>query len=146
MLRSAQDKPSIRDTAALADVPPATLHARLQGRSTRRNGHQKQQLLTEEEEDVLAEAILKLIYQGFPPTRQLLRQMALTLANHSGRTPPVTDVGKHWPERSLGLHEALRSTWSAPMCSIRAAAANRETVSTWLTRVKELRDEYGIHG
>ena len=42
-------------------VPPSTLHHRLHGRPTRREGHISQQLMSGKEEEALVQALLRLV-------------------------------------------------------------------------------------
>ena len=51
------ESPSIAESARRNGVPRSTLSHRFQGRPSRKNAHQKQQLLSEEEEKALVKAL-----------------------------------------------------------------------------------------
>ena len=122
-------------------VPPSTLRHRLNGRLTREESHISRQLLNEEEEEALERACGYLAANHFPIRPSMLRSLAASILASHNRPPP----GANWLQGFYKRHPALKSVMTQPFESSRADAESPDTIERWLTRLNEVRAEFGIH-
>ncbi|KAH0607923.1 uncharacterized protein H6S33_001975 [Morchella sextelata] len=71
--------PSIRECAETFNIPYSTLRDRLQGKSSRRDSHRRQQLLSEHEEKSVVAWCIRMDDWGFPLKLSLVKEMAAYL-------------------------------------------------------------------
>ena len=67
---------SVNHAAAQLNVPPSSLHHRINGRQTRLQINEERQALTPHEESELVRWITQLTMAGYPPRHSTLRAMA----------------------------------------------------------------------
>ena len=96
-------EPSLRKAAAAHGVSKTTLAMRVNGYRDRRAAHEKQMLLTVQQEETLVNWIRTLEAQSFALRHDLLRQMVLTLIG--GRVPRAP--GKKWITRFCARHDLV---------------------------------------
>lgn len=126
------------------DVPRSTLYHRTAGRKSVSEAWSERGLLTEEEEEALASAVLRLIELHWAPQLRWVRSMAHSLLVErlgDDCSPP----GKNWVRRYINRRPELTSTWSKRLISVRAdAAANESVIVSFLERLKMLREAHDI--
>ncbi|OAP55765.1 hypothetical protein AYL99_09917 [Fonsecaea erecta] len=98
--------PSIRAAAAANDVNHATLSRRLRGTQSATLAHEREQLLSNTQEELLKRWILDLAAQGHPPSYSAVRVLA-GIVNKSSGGPGL--VGHNWLPRFLQRHPGIRS-------------------------------------
>ena len=99
---------SIRCAAEMYEVPYTTLHARIHGRTPKREKRNARHILTSSEEETLVEYILKLDSRGFSPRLDNIWSMAnLLLATRHARP-----VGKLWPHNFVQRRTELKTRFS----------------------------------
>ena len=85
---------STREAAKLYDVPQSSLNRRLAGTTSRANYRPVATNLTVSEESAIVQHVLDLDAQGFPPTKDMVRNMANKLLAERHKD----SVGKNWPD------------------------------------------------
>ena len=141
---SAADGASVAETARRNHVPPSSLYHRTHGRPTRRRGHASQQRMSVEEEEALADTLVRLVTQGSSPSLALLSHMAHSMlkAREGAQEEPM---GKHWASRFIKRHsDKLSAAWSSPLPSKRAEAGDPEMIKEFLATLQKVREEYGV--
>jgi len=94
---------SVRQAAAIYDVPKTTLTNQLAGKPSRRDCQPNSQKVTPIEEEVIVARIPDLDSQGYPPSLNNVRYMANKLLAKRGAQP----VGMRWPQNFVKRTERL---------------------------------------
>jgi hypothetical protein len=96
--------------------------------------------LTKHEEGAIVERILDLDSRGFPPSKDILRDMAnKLLAERDGGT-----VGKNWPDRFIKRKDELKTCWTRAYDRQRALNEDPEAIEQWFDLVRSVKEKYGI--
>jgi len=130
---------SLRKAAHHFQVPRSTLCDRVNGKSTRAQAHENEQILSTPEERTLVRWIKRLTATGFPVSPALLREMAqevlenrVTYAservNESTETPII---GHEWLYRFLDRHKTLKGVYSRQLEACRHKEATPEKIRAW---------------
>ncbi|XP_044715243.1 uncharacterized protein HRG_11220 [Hirsutella rhossiliensis] len=107
--RSSSAKPvSIRQAAAIFNVPSSTVQKAVQRALGRRSSAGRPRLLSDDEDDAVAAYVTWLQRSGFPATRQQVQAVALTLLQR--RDPNARAPGRHWYNAWIDAHPELRVT------------------------------------
>ncbi|EKG08912.1 hypothetical protein MPH_14146, partial [Macrophomina phaseolina MS6] len=89
-------------------APRSTVRDRRAGAVPRAEAVPNGKKLTKHEEGAIVERILDLDSRGFPPSKDILRDMAnKLLAERDGGT-----VGKNWPDRFISRRDELKTCWT----------------------------------
>ena len=134
--------PSIRATAVAHGIPYPTLRRRLQDITTsRRKARQTQQLLTQKQEEKLAEWIQALERVGNAPNHAQVKEMAGLITAASGGPH---SVGINWVYRFLQRNPSLRTKMGVKIEAPRYTSASYPTIKAWFDRVLRIQTEFGI--
>ena len=128
-LRS-QKSPNISKTACDHAVSRSTLSKRWNGvHRSKRDGYERQQFLSSEQEETLVNYINKLCDRGIPPTTKMVWNFAYEIAK---KRP-----GKNWPERFLKRHEAkLKSCYLTGLDLCRSKADSVKQITLYFEQVR----------
>ena len=143
---------SVKDAARQCCVPPSTLQHRFNGRQSRVQSHQDQQLLSPNEEAELVRWITHSTATGYPPRHSTLRSMAAELQRR--RVKLLNDesieyvsypkIGAEWVKRFLARHSELKSTTGRSIDAARVKDASPEILRRWLEEYNRVVQEYDI--
>jgi len=125
-------EPSIRSAASTYGIPYTTLQNRLRGRQPHQEAHQKQQLLTVEQERSIVRFCVALDDLGHPLKLPLVKQFASSLLTPSQRR----NVGKHWLSRFLCRNPSLVTKFSQRLDRQRATASNPAILKDFYQKVQ----------
>jgi hypothetical protein len=117
---------SLRSIAASNDVDYTTLSRRLKGQLPRKTAHQRQQLLSSEQEDLLKRWIIDLEQQGHAPSFNTVRELAAIVSAASGGP---NKVGKNWIQRFIQRHPEIRSKVGKKIQSQRVDSTSPEALA-----------------
>ena len=112
---------SLCQAAIAFDVPPATLTARFNGRSTCQDAHENQCCLTSSQEDVLSNWLCSRARRAIPVTPRGLLEIVSCLVGES--------VGASWTTRYLNRHPELRTRYTQSLEKCRADNVNPTTIA-----------------
>jgi hypothetical protein len=93
-------------------IPRSTLHDRLSGGSSQKQRDTDQQLLSEEQERLLAQWATVQHGLRCPPSHRTLRMVASKILENGGRPPTL---GKHWITKFLRRHPELKTLQGKPI-------------------------------
>jgi len=111
-------EPSIRAAASTYDIPYGTLWDQLRGAQPRGAEHDKEQLLTPEEEKSIIRFCETLDDLGHPLQGKMVKECVLSLLpSHRLQQP-----GKHWMTRFLNRHPAITTKFRQRLDRKRADA------------------------
>ncbi|TFK67013.1 hypothetical protein BDN72DRAFT_771326 [Pluteus cervinus] len=128
---------NIASAARTYGIPYTVLYRRYHGISLpAQEAHEKQQLLTKEQEEVLVEWVLFLGLVGRPICKATLRPKVVQLC---GKIP-----SRRWVWRFLERHPILKLRRPSGLDPKRARAFNFHTVNTCFERLKKVMQEKGI--
>jgi len=96
--------------------------------------------LTVSEESAIVQHILDLDVRGFPPTKDMVRDMANKLLAERCRDP----VGKNWPDTFIKRVPELKTRWTRAYDRQRALNENPDTIGNWFRLVHSIKEKYGI--
>jgi hypothetical protein len=143
---------SVNHAARECSVPPSTLHHRLNGRQSRVESHQDQQLLSPNEEAELVRWITHSTATGYSPRHSTLQSMAAELQRR--RVRELNDetiervsypkIGAEWVKRFLARHPELKSTTGRSIDAIRVKDVSPELLLKWLEAYDRVVQEYDI--
>jgi hypothetical protein len=131
---------SIRQAAAIYNVPEQTLRHRRAGKRFRRDCEANSKRLTKLEEETIVRRVLKESDRGFAPTKADVRDMADRLLQERGSKP----VGKNWVDNFVKRTPELRKRWSRPYDHQRAACEDPAAIQRWFDQVKTTKEKWGI--
>ncbi|KAJ3484616.1 hypothetical protein NLI96_g5517 [Meripilus lineatus] len=127
---------SIRQAAALRQVPRTTLQDRFNGRDTRRESHTKEQKVSPAQEDVLVVWLKIMGRRGIPLTRTTLQEYASEISQ--------VHIGDSWVTRFLRRHPDITVRWTTSLEACRANSLNRTLVREYFDILNELITTYHI--
>jgi hypothetical protein len=131
---------SIREAAKLYNVSRSTLRDRRAGSITPRDCKPNSIKLTVSEESAIIQHIFDLDTRGFPPTKDMLRDMANKLLAERYRDP----VGKNWPDNFIKRTPELKTRWTRAYDRQRALNEDSQVIGDWFRLVRSVKEKYGI--
>lgn len=96
--------------------------------------------LTATEESAIVQHVLDLDARGFPPTKDMLRDMANKLLAERHRDP----VGKLWPDNFIKRTPELKTRWTRRYDRQRALNEDSQALEAWFKLVRSTKAKYGI--
>ena len=144
--------PSVNHAARECGVPPSTLHHHLNGRQTRVESHEDQQLLSANEEKEIVRWITHATATGYPPRHATLRSMATEIQRRcvcqinddSIEHVSYPEIGTEWVKRFLTRHPELKSKVGKSIDAARVTDASPEILTKWLEEYNRVVTEYDI--
>jgi len=124
-------EPSIRAAALTYGIPYGTLRDRLRGAQPRSAAHEKEQLLTLEEEKSIVRFCETLDDLGHPLQAKMVKALAMSLLSPHRRW----QLGKHWMTRFLNRHPAVTAKFSQGLDRQRANANDRAILEDFFHKV-----------
>ena len=122
-------------------VSSRTLKRRLAGGQSRAIARESQQLLSIEQERLLANWILVLETEGHAPTHKTVREMAAQISKNSGGR---TEVGNDWTKRFMRRHPEVYTKIGQKIDALRVQNTLPDILSAWFSRVKRVLTEYKV--
>jgi hypothetical protein len=107
---------SIRDAEKSHNTPRMTIHGRMTGSRSRRNAHAHKMLMTEQQEEDLANWISDLDRRHQSPLIPRCRMIANDILRYSGSKAPV---GRHWMYKFFERHPDIGTLTRDPHEAIR---------------------------
>jgi hypothetical protein len=140
------DFTSIREAAAMYDIPKSTLQTRLHGTLPQHEIRSVNHKLTDTEELTLIDWILSMDERGLPVCTASIRDMAnLLLQKRSGTDASSTrTVGKQWPYNFVRRHDSLQSRYNRKYDYKRALCEDPTVIRDWFRLVQNTIAKYGI--
>lgn len=142
---------SLRKAATTYDIPKTTLTARFNGRQTRIQSHENQQLLSMHEESELVRWITFATKAGYPVQHAILRSMAQEIVQQRVRQinddcelvsyPPI---GNDWTKRFLSRHPELETVQGQSIDAARVTCATPEAINMWYDAYLNTVQQYEI--
>jgi hypothetical protein len=132
--------------ALIYGVPRTTLLRRRKGKSARHETRANSMILTQQEEDVLAEWILRMDRQGFSPPCPYVRRKAnlLLVERVRGTTTSPPIIGKNWVTKFINRRPDLRGSYSRRYDHQRALCEDPIVIEEWFRLVRNVVSKYGI--
>jgi len=124
-------EPSIRAAASTYGIPYGTLRDRLRGAQPRSAAHEKEQLLTLEEEKSIVRFCETLDDLGHPLQAKMVKAFAMSLLPPHRRL----QLGKHWMTRFLNRHPAVTAKFSQRLDRQRANANDPAILKDFFRKV-----------
>ena len=127
----------LREAARLHNVPIETLRRRITG-SVKLDGKPgPATVLTDEEEDRVAQYLLKMSEMGFGLTKEAVMGIAFSIASKSGRKHPFQNgpAGRAWFDGFMRRHPHLTIRTPQSLSYCRAVSANEETISDFFGKL-----------
>jgi hypothetical protein len=124
-------EPSIRAAASTYGIPYGTLRDRLRGAQPRGAAHEKEQLLTPEEEKSIVRFCETLDDLGHPLQGKMVKAFAMSLLPSHRRR----QLGKHWMTRFLNRHPAITTKFSQRLDRQRANANDPAILKDFFRKV-----------
>jgi hypothetical protein len=131
---------SIRQAAAIYEVPYTTLHRRRNGIASKRDQTAKTRKLTNSEEEAIVNQILDLNSKGMPPRVVVVRDMADELLR-TRNSPPV---GDKWTYNFIQRQPRLKSALTRRYDDQRAQCEDPIVIQKWFDLIRKTIEEYGI--
>lgn len=125
----------LREAARLYNVPVETLRRHAIGECGSRPGPPT--VLTEEEEDKLAEYLIQMSDMGFGLNRETVMEMAYKIVEKLGRNHPFKHerAGRAWFEGFQRRHPNLTLRKPQPLSYCRAASSNQATIDDFFAKL-----------
>lgn len=141
-LQALQKDPTLSTRAAgrIYSVPEATLRARRNGTTARRDSIPNSRLLTDSEESAIVKHILDLDLKGFPPRLCGVEDMANRLLAERGERR----VGVRWAKNFVQRQPELSTRLTRRYDYQRAKCEDPEIIRAWFNLVKNTIAKYGI--
>ena len=127
----------LREAARLHNVPIETLRRRVTG-SVKLDGKPgPTTVLTDEEEDRVAQYLLKMSEMGFGLTKEAVMGIAFSIASKSGQKHPFQNgsAGRAWFDGFMRRHPHLTIRTPQSLSYCRAVSANEETISDFFGKL-----------
>ena len=131
---------SQRRAAKIYRVPQRTLSDRLAGASPRHDCTANSMKLTNTEEEVIVQHILKLDERGYPPRLADVEDMANSLLAERHQPP----VGKNWASNFVKRRPELTVKFNRKYDYSRAKCEDPEVIKGWFQLVENTKAKYGI--
>ena len=127
---------SLREAAKEYGITKGRLTNRFNGKQTKREAHQHEQVLDFVAESVLVDWIKEMGRRGVPlhPSTVALHASAI-----SGKT-----IGEHWVSRFCARHPELKARWTSGLEKCRAGALNPAAVADFYEMLGDITKEYNI--
>jgi hypothetical protein len=108
-----------------------TLRQCVEGRKTPKEANSSMLWFTPEEDQVIIKFLIEIAENGFPDTKQYLREHVNTLIR-TKQDDPTLSVGVNWVDHWLGHHkDQLQKYWNTSLDSTCANALNPTMVSNY---------------
>jgi hypothetical protein len=121
-----------------------TLCQCVEGRKTRKEANSNMSWFTPEEDQVIIKFLIQIAENGFPDTKQYLRECVNTLIR-AKQGDLTFSVGVNWVDHWLGCHkDQLQKYWNTSLNSTRANALNPTTVSNYFLTLYKVLTEHDI--
>jgi len=144
--------PSLNAAAKAHGVPESTLRAHKNGRVSRPQAREAQQLLSASEEKALVRWIIDLSRSGFPPRKTRVKDMAEELRKQ--RLIGINDasielvsyppIGARWVDRFIQRHSGLKTVFARQIDAARLKETKREVLQQWFQTIKDTICEYNV--
>ena len=134
------DYASISRTSAIFNIPRTTLLFRLQNNKTRKQGYEKQQLLSTIEEEELVAWITNASKLGVPTPLPLIKNLAEEIrANRFATRSDSLDspISTRWIDRFRARHPTLETCFTRPIDASRFEGLNYSTVKSYFDGLSE---------
>ena len=128
------DYASISRTSAIFNIPPSTLSDRLRKAKTRKQSHEKQQLLSTIEEEELVAWITNASKLGVPTPLPLVKNLAKEIrANRFATRSDSLDspISRRWIDRFRARYPMLETCFTRPIDASRFEGLNYSTVKSY---------------
>ena len=131
-----EDK-SLREAARLYNVPIETLRRRINGSVKIDCKPGPATVLTDEEEDKVAEYLIKMSEMGFGLTKEGVMGIAFSIVNKTGRQHPFHNgmAGRAWFDGFMRRHPRITVRSPQALSYCRAISANEETISDFFGKL-----------
>ena len=132
-----KENKGLREAARLYNVPIETLRRRVNGSVDLHCKPGPATVLTEEEEEKLAEYLIQMADMGFGITRERIMGMAFTIVTKSQCAHPFNKgtAGRAWFEGFMRHHPNLTVRSPQPLSYCRALCSNQETLSDFFGKL-----------
>ena len=129
----------LREAARTYNVPVETLRRRVTGAVSIDCRPGPETVLTKEE-DAVAKYLVTMCDMGYGLTREIVVNLAYTIAEQSGRKHPFTgeSAGRSWFEGFMRRNPSLTVRTPQPLSYSRAVCANPDTISEFFGKVGAL--------
>ena len=134
------DYASISRTSAIFNIPPSTLSDRLRKAKTRKQSHEKQQLLSTIEEEELVAWITNASKLGVPTPLPLVKNLAEEIrANRFATRSDSLDspISRRWIDRFRARYPTLETCFTRPIDASRFEGLNYSTVKSYFDGLSE---------
>ncbi|KAI1001284.1 hypothetical protein K3495_g6918 [Podosphaera aphanis] len=135
--------PNLSEKAVAADynIPRSTLRNRRAGGTSRAISKQPTQRLFPEQEKFLADWILEMGAQGFPPSHARTREMACQITRLNGDTDPL---GKEWVCKFIKRNPRISSVFGKRFESSRINGTSQSALEAFYSLFKEVEVRHNI--
>ncbi|KAI0996774.1 hypothetical protein K3495_g11409, partial [Podosphaera aphanis] len=135
--------PNLSEKAVAADyhTPRSTLRNRRVGGTSRAISKQPRQRLFPEQEKFLADSILEMGAQGFPPSHARTREMACQITRSNGDTAPL---GKEWVCKFIKRNPQISSVVGRRVKSSRINGTSQSALEAFYSLFKEVEVRHNI--
>ena len=136
------DYASISRTSAIFNIPPSTLSDRLRKAKTRKQSHEKQQLLSAIEEEELVAWITNASKLGVPTPLPLVKNLAEEIrANRFATRSDSLDspISRRWIDRFRARYPMLETCFTRPIDASRFEGLNYSIVKSYFDGLSEAR-------
>ena len=143
---------SVREAARTNNVTHTTLLRRMNGGKSTAASREPQQILTNPEENALAECITRLALVGHPPKHAFIRELAeeirssrLQAQNPQNDSYPVPfPIGDSWVQRFIHRHFELETACSQTIEAARIQEVTKEGLDRWFNEFEKTIKEKNI--
>ena len=133
-ITAAERGTSVRKAAEMFGVPRSTLHDHISGKVELYAKQGPKPYLTTEEEEELANFLLRCARIGYPHTRQQVIGLVQEVVNSKDMEVVVTNG---WWERFLQRHSYLTLRTAVPLSYVRAMASDRDSLERYYDLLEE---------
>jgi len=107
-------------------VPRSTLRHRILGTQVCKQAHENQQRLTQGQEDLIVQWILRQESLGYAPTHANVRALAASILAEQA---DIYSIGKHWVTRFIGRHPSIKTKVGKKIDYARVNEATPENIN-----------------
>jgi hypothetical protein len=132
---------SLRSAAADFDLPESTVRGRYHGQPSRLDAHNKERILTDDQEEDLVRRIIELDEQHRAPTKLRLRSMVGHILREEG---VYRQVGRQWVDRFVRRHPAVAKLLGKSQEADRINQASEANVRAWFQHLDCQMKKYKI--
>ena len=127
--------------AAAARADRTTLSRRIKGTTNRSAAHSEQQILSSEQESLLAQWILQLEDTGHAVGHAQVKEMAVQIMRFSGKSHTI---GKNWATRFLQRHPEIHTKIGKKIDALRLNGTTPEILREWFSLLQDVLTKYKI--